>query len=327
MRAPSKLRLAVAGLTVGGVLAGGGLIAGTAQAQAADPFGFGGGSPGGSFDFGGGSSGGSFDFGLTQPQPTTPGSSGSGGLGDFFKDLGKDLGKQLGNRAIDELLNRNRNRDNGGNTQPNTTLPNQTLPGTSPGDGTVGSDDLGLTQQLPSTTSAGKRIPETIDRVLREAGISFVDWLVKRQPGDKRKGFGSFREPDRYFRAELQRQFCRTPGSVRLFGTTVGRGRFTPRSFIGDDNLGRTLVVGRNSFLVPSGKKLKRFSAVNFVFLSKKDAEVLRPQPRVNRNLTLDDRRYSTDFLKRGVKYTVIARYVNTCNEPVVDVLGKVRRR
>ncbi|SEG88748.1 hypothetical protein SAMN05444920_106298 [Nonomuraea solani] len=317
MRAPSKLRLTVAGLAVGGVLVGSGLTGGAAHAQTADPFGFGGGS-GSSFDFGGSSGGGSFDFGLTQPRQTDPGTGSSGsGLGDFFKDLGKDLGKELGNRALDSLLNRNR----GGGNNTNTTQPNT-------GDGTVQSGDPSLTQQLPSTTSAGRRIPESIERVLRDAGVNFVDWLVKRQPGSKRDGFGSFKSPERYFRAELQRQNCRVPGYVRLFGTTVGRGRFTPSNFIGGDNLGRTLVLGRNSFLAPFGDKLKRFSTVNFVFLSKKGAEVLRPQPRVARNSVLEDRvRYSTDFLKRGVKYTVIVRYTNTCNEPVVDVLGKVRRR
>ncbi|MEV0381623.1 hypothetical protein [Nonomuraea sp. NPDC050643] len=309
MRAPSKLRLTVAGLAVGGVLVGTGLTGAPAQAQTVDPFGLGGSSGGSSFDFG-------FGSGLTQPLPSDQGNSGSG-LGDFFKDLGKNLGKELGNRAIDSLLNRNKG---GGNT---TTQPN-----TSTGEGTVQSDDPSLTQQLPSTTGAGRRIPESIEKVLREAGVNFVDWLVKRQPGSKRNGMGSFGQPDRYFRAELQRQSCRVPGYVRLFGTTVGKGRFTPSTFIGGDNLGRTLVVGRNSFLAPFGDKLKRFSTVNFVFLSKKGAEVLRPQPRVARNTVLEDRvRYSTDFLKRGVKYTVIVRYVNTCNEPVVDVLGKVRRR
>ncbi|MGW3353085.1 hypothetical protein ACWDA3_58180 [Nonomuraea rubra] len=310
MRAPSKLRLAVAGLAAGGVLAGSGLIAGPAHAQVDDPFGFGGSS---------GSS--SFDFGLTQPQPGS-GSTGSssGGFGDFLKDLGKDLGKQLGQEALDKLLNRDKNNGNT-STQPNTTLPQ--LP---TGEGTVSSD--GLTQQLPSTTSAGKRVPETVEKVLREAGINLVDWIVKRQPGTQRRGFGSFREPERYFRPELQRQFCRVPGNVRLFGTTVRKGRFAPTNFIGGDNLGRTLVLGRNSFLAPFGNKLKKFSTVNFVFLSRKDTEVLRPQPRVAKNTVLEDRvRYSTDFLKRGVKYTVIVRYVNTCNEPVVDVLGKVRRR
>ncbi|MFD0475842.1 hypothetical protein ACFQ0B_52230 [Nonomuraea thailandensis] len=175
MRAPSKLRLAVAGLAAGGVLAGSGLIAAPAQAQVDDPFGFGG-SSGGS----------SFDFGLTQPQPGS-GSSGSssGGFGDFFKDLGKDLGKQLTQEALKKLLDRNKNNGNT-STQPNTTLPQ--LP---TGEGVVPSEDL--TQQLPSTTSAGKRVPETVEKVLREAGINFVDWIVKRQPGSQRRGFGSFR--------------------------------------------------------------------------------------------------------------------------------------
>ncbi|MGR6920306.1 hypothetical protein ACU635_39245 [[Actinomadura] parvosata] len=313
MRAPSKLRLAVAGLAVGGVLAGGGLAAGPAQAQADDPFGFGG-SSGGS----------SFDFGLTQPQPGTGSSgsgSGSGGFGDFLKDLGKDLGKQLSREALDKLLNRNKNNNT-------TTQPGATAPQVPAGDGTVSSGEVDLTQQPPSTTAAGRRVPESVEKVLREAGISIVDWIIKRQPGSRRAGFGSYREPERYFRPELQRQFCRVPGNVRLFGTTVRNGRFAPTNFIGGDNLGRTLVLGRNSFLAPSGNKLKRFSTVNYVFVSRKGAEVLRPQPRVAKNTVLEDRvRYSTDFLKRGVKYTVVVRYVNTCNEPVVDVIGKVRRR
>nr|SBO95906.1 hypothetical protein BN4615_P5422 [Nonomuraea gerenzanensis] len=273
------------------------------------------------FGFGGSSGGSSFDFGLTAPQPGT-GSSGSssGGFGDFLKDLGKNVGKQLTQEALDRLLKRDKN--NNTTTQPNTA---PQLP-TGEGAGTVPSEDL--TQQLPTTTSASKRVPESVEKVLREAGVSLVDWIVKRQPGDDRRGLGSFREPDRFFRPELQRQFCRVPGNVRLFGTTVRRGRFAPTNFIGGDNLGRTLVLGRNSFLAPSGNKLKRFSTVNYVFVSKKGAEVLRPQPRVARNTVLEDRvRYSTDFLKRGVKYTVIVRYVNTCNEPVVDVIGKVRRR
>ncbi|MGW4796177.1 hypothetical protein ACWEPC_27525 [Nonomuraea sp. NPDC004297] len=304
MRAPSKLRLVVAGLAAGGVLAGSGLAAGTAHAQADDPFDFFGGSPGSL-------SGGSFDFGsgLTAPLRTTQGSGGSdGGFGDLLKDLGKDLGKELGkevgDRAIDGLLGRDRTGTN--------------TPQTATGDATTQSGDRTM----------GGRISATVEQVLRGAGISFADWLVKRQPGQNRRGYGTYGEPDRYFRPELQRQFCRIPGYVRLFGTTVGRGRFTPRTFIGGDNLGKTLVVGRNSFLAPSGDKLKRNSTVNFVFLSKNGAEVLRPQPRVARNTVLEDRvRYSTDFLKRGVKYTVVVRYVNTCDEPVVDVLGKIRRR
>ncbi|TYB71404.1 hypothetical protein FXF51_02985 [Nonomuraea sp. PA05] len=307
MKAPSKLRLAVAGLAVGGVLAGSGLTAGAAHAQVDDPFGFGG-SSGGS----------SFDFGLTAPQPGSgsSGSSSSGGFGDFLKDLGKDLGKQLGQEALNKLLKRDKNNNNTTQTQPQ--VPAET--------GTVPSEDLTL--QGPATTTSSKRVPESVEKVLREAGISLVDWIVKRQPGDRRRGFGSFKEPDRFFRPELQRQFCRVPGNVRLFGTTVRRGRFQPTNFIGGDNLGRTLVLGRNSFLAPSGNKLKRFSTVNYVFVSKRGAEVLRPQPRVAKNTVLEDRdRYPTDFLKRGVKYTVVVRYINTCNEPVVDVIGKVRRR
>ncbi|MEV4805554.1 hypothetical protein AB0K18_36625 [Nonomuraea sp. NPDC049421] len=316
MKAPSKLRIAAAGLAVGGVLVGSGLTGGTAHAQTADPFGFG--SPGGS--------GSSFDFGLTAPQPAPPASSSSGSLGDFLKDLGKDLGRQLGDRALDELLNRDKNKNNSGNSGNS----GQSAPSTSTGQSGQGeqSTDAGLTQQLPSTTAAGKRIPEQVERVLREAGINFVDWLVKRQPGRDRKGYGSFGQPDRYFKPELQRQSCRVPGNVRLFGTTVRSGRFTPRAFVGGVNLGRTLVVGPSTFLAPSGNKLKKFSTVNYVFLSNRGAEVLRPQPRVAGNTVLEDRvRYSTGFLKRGVTYKVIVRYVNTCNEPVVDVLGKIRRR
>ncbi|MFI7128628.1 hypothetical protein ACIBQ1_23205 [Nonomuraea sp. NPDC050153] len=124
----------------------------------------------------------------------------------------------------------------------------------------------------------------------------------------------------------LQPQTCRVPAYVRLYGTTARTGRFTPRFYIGGDNLGKTLVIPGNAYLAPFGDKLAKSSTAEYAFLSESGDQFLTRQPTVARNTVLEDRtRYATSFLTRGVRYIVIVRYVNTCGEQIIDILGKVR--
>ncbi|WP_327584363.1 hypothetical protein OHA25_52645 [Nonomuraea sp. NBC_00507] len=189
----------------------------------------------------------------------------------------------------------------------------------------------------PSTSGGGTIIggfdfPTFARNTLQKLGKVALERLYEKSTKSKNtsRNGGSFATNDWYgrIRPGLQGQRCRPPAYVRLFGTTVRSGRFASQAFIGGRNLGKTLIVGRNAFLAPFGDKLKPRSTASYFFLSRRNAESFSPQPRVAKNTVLEDRtRYSANFLDRGVTYTVLVKYVNTCNEQVVDVLGRVRRR
>ncbi|WP_327588045.1 hypothetical protein OHA25_14335 [Nonomuraea sp. NBC_00507] len=184
----------------------------------------------------------------------------------------------------------------------------------------------------PSTSGGGFDFPTFAKNTLQKLGSEALKRLYEKSTKSKNtsRNGGSFATNDWYgrIRPGLQGQRCRPPAYVRLYGTTVRSGRFTSQAFIGGRNLGKTLIVGRNAFLAPFGDKLKPRSTASYFFLSRRNAESFSPQPRVAKNTVLEDRtRYSANFLDRGVTYTVLVKYVNTCNEQVVDVLGRVRRR
>lgn len=322
MRSPSKLRRTVAGLAVAGVVAGG-ITVGTASADIGigDFFGGGDGPFGSGFLPSGGDSGG-FD------------------VPDFWSDLPEFGGVPGGGFANPA--------DPGSGPSVEEEPPeqgqSQPTPTTTPDAKTPPIFDQGNTPtQPPRQPTRTRRLPAWVERVLERAGINLAD-LIKRQPRTGQTPIrtpvqtpgqqpttpsqqqGSLPAQSMVPKAQLQRQTCGTPAYVRLYGTTVANGKFTSKAFIGGDNLGKTLVLGGSAYVVPFGDKLMSRSVANYVFMSTADAQTLSVQPRVAKNTVLEDRtRYRASFLTKGVTYTVIVRYVNTCGEAVTDVLGKVR--
>ncbi|SDK36016.1 hypothetical protein [Nonomuraea jiangxiensis] len=280
MTPPSKLRRAVAGLAVGGVVATGvfaiDATSASASTSAADPFG----------GFGDGFLGSGGDPGFSLPDPF--------GGGDPLGDIADDL---LGGS---DLTAPRTGSGSSGMSTGRTTISGFDLP-------TFAKDTL---QKLGSQALKrwyDQKVGKAVSRDSRSYGSN--DWYGRIRPGQ-------------------QGQKCRPAAYVRLYGTTIRKGKLASDAFIGGRNLGKTLILGRDAFLALFGDKLKARSTANYFFVSRRNAESFSPQPQVAKNTVLEDRnRYSANFLDRGVTYTVLVKYVNTCNEQVVDVLGRIRRR
>ncbi|MGP3958233.1 hypothetical protein ACTWPT_19675 [Nonomuraea sp. 3N208] len=136
------------------------------------------------------------------------------------------------------------------------------------------------------------------------------------------------RRRDLWFWATPQQQNCRTPAYVRLIRAPKRDGRLTAaNAFIGGEKAGETLTIPDNEFLAAFGDKLRGRSKASYIFLSSEGSKVFSPQPVVASNSVLNDtNRYSPIFLTKGVTYTLIVQYYNTCGELITDVLGQVKR-
>ncbi|MFC5835270.1 hypothetical protein [Nonomuraea insulae] len=156
------------------------------------------------------------------------------------------------------------------------------------------------------------------------------DILEKRWPTGRSKGrWESYAKWYRQLRPGRQNQSCgRDRPFVELFGTRFGGNKFSRRDAIGSVTPRAKLFLDRRAFLVPFGNNLLPRSTVNFVFLSRKGAQVFYPQPKVSRNSVLNDTyRYDLRFLDEDLEYTVVAAYQNKCGKSVRDVLGVLEKR